>query len=62
MSRVDGMDTWDDVEDFLKILHPAQPNGSFRGETMMVGSIAAMAILKMFRWSSRTPDFYTYSA
>ena len=29
---------------------------------MMTAAIATLAILKMFRYQSRTPDFFTYSA
>ena len=62
MGKMDGQMTWDDVDEQLAEWIPGQPGGAFRDAIFMTASIAAGAYLQMFRYQSRTPDYFTYSA
>ena len=62
MRKMDGQMTWDDVDEQLAEWIPGQPGGAFRNAIMMTASVAAGAYLQMFRYQSRTPDYFTYSA
>ena len=62
MGRMDGMMTWEDVDEQLAEWIPGQPGSAFRNAIFMTASATASAYLMMFRYQSRTPDYYTYSA